>query len=139
MTDPEKFEGFKQNLIDQNELTYGQEARAKYGDKDVDESIAKVMGLTPEQYNKGEELRIELEETLLAAFQAGDPAGELAQKACELHKQWLCIYYPKYSGEYHMGLAEMYVADERFRANYDKLAPGCTDFLRDAIIVFCTE
>jgi len=31
----------------------------------------------------------------------------------------------------------MYIADERFRANYDKLAPGCTEFLRDAIDVYC--
>lgn len=39
--------------------------------------------------------------------------------------------------EYHKGLGEFYVADERFRANYDKLASGCTEFLRDAINVYC--
>ena len=72
-----------------------------------------------------------------AAFDTGDPAGELAQEACDLHRQWLCIFYPKYSKEYHKGLGEMYVADERFRANYDKLAPGCAKFLRDAINHYC--
>ncbi|MDR1538120.1 MAG: TipAS antibiotic-recognition domain-containing protein [Clostridiales bacterium] len=49
----------------------------------------------------------------------------------------MCVYYPKYSKEYHKGLGEMYVADERFRANYDKIAPGCTEFLRDAISIYC--
>jgi len=137
MSNQEKFEGYKQGLIDENERKYGAEIRSKYGDKAVDESNAQLKGLTKEQYAEGERLRLEFEETLKAAFITGDPAGELAQKACALHKKWLRIFYPKYSKEYHLGLAEMYVADERFRANYDKLAPGCTEFLRAAISIYC--
>jgi len=137
MIDKEKFEGFKQSLVDENEQKHGSEIREKYGDKIVDESNMKLMGLTQEQYNEGERLRHTFEETLKAAFEAGDPAGELAQKACDLHRRWLCVFYPRYSKEYHMGLGEMYVEDGRFRANYDKLAPGCTEFLRDAINVYC--
>jgi DNA-binding transcriptional MerR regulator len=139
MSDTEKFEGFKQSLIDDNEQKYGAEIREKYGDTAVDESNANLTGLTQEQYDESERFRLLLEETLKAAFDTGDPAGELAQKACDLHKQWLCVFYPKYDKEYHKGLAEMYVADERFRANYDKLAPGCTEFLRDAINIYCGE
>jgi len=138
MSDQEKFEGLKQSLIDENERKYGAEIRKKYGDTAVDESNAKLKGLTQEQYDEGERLRIEMETALKAAFDDGDPAGELAQKACDLHRQWLCVFYPKYSKEYHMGLGEMYVADERFRANYDKLAPYCTEFLRDAINIYCS-
>ena len=137
MTDKEKFEGFKQKLIDDNERKYGKEVRVKYGDTVMDESNAQVKGLSKEQYDNGERLRHEIEEALAAAFATGDPAGELAQRACDLHKQWLCIYYPKYNKEYHTGLGEMYVADERFRANYDKLGSGCTEFLRDAINIYC--
>jgi hypothetical protein len=139
MSDHEKFEGFKQTLIDENEQKYGEEIRSKYGDQAIDESNAKLKGLTKEQYDEGERLRIELEQTLKAAFDTGNPAGELAQKACDLHKQWLCVYYPKYTREYHIGLAEMYVADERFKANYEKLAAGCTGFLRDAINIYCKK
>ena len=137
MSDEEKFEGFKQALIDENEQRYGAEVRAKYGDAAADESNAKLKGLTQAQYEEGERLRLEFEATLKAAFETGDPAGELAQKACDLHRQWLCVFYPHYSKEYHKGLAQMYVADERFKANYEKLAPGCTEFLRDAILIYC--
>jgi len=137
MTDKEKFEGFKQSLIENNEQQYGSEIREKYGNKAIEESNAALKGLAKEQYEKSEQLRLTLEETLKAAFNTGDPAGELAQKACDIHRQWLCVFYPKYSKEYHMGLGEMYVADERFRANYDKLAPGCTEFLRDSISIYC--
>lgn len=137
MTDTEKFEGFKQSLVNENEQKYGAEIRERYGDAAVDESNAKLKGLTREQYDESERLRLAFEETLKAAFDGGDPTGELAQKACDLHRQWLCVFTSNYSKEYHRGLGEMYVADERFRANYDKLAPGCTEFLRDAINVYC--
>ena len=138
MGDKEKFEGFGQRLVDENERTYGEEIRKKYGDKAVDESNDKIRGMTREQYEESERLRLEFEQTLRSAFDSGDPAGEAAQKACDLHRQWLCVFYPRYSKEYHRGLGEMYVSDERFRANYDKLAPGCAEFLHDAINIYCS-
>ena len=139
MSDHEKFEGFKQGLIDENEAAYGGEIRSKYGDQVIDASNARLKGLSKEQYEQGERLRQALEESLKAAFDTGDPGGELARKACALHREWLCLYYPAYTKDYHMGLAEMYVADERFRAYYDKLAVGCAAFLRDAIQIYCKE
>ena len=137
MTDNEKFEGLKQSLIDENEKKYGAEVREKYGDSAIDESNTKLKGLSKEQYDEGERLRLAYETALKSAFDTGNPAGVEAQKACDLHKQWLCIFYPKYSKEYHKGLAEMYVADERFKENYEKIAPGCTEFFRDAINIYC--
>lgn len=47
MTDAEKFEGFKQKLVAENEAEYGTEARGKYGDMAVDASNARLMGLSP--------------------------------------------------------------------------------------------
>ena len=139
MTDNEKFEGFKQNLINENEIKYGEEIREKYGSDAIDAPNAKIKGMTKEQYDEVEKLRIEFEQTLKLAFETNDPASDLAQKACELHKQWLCFFYEKYSREYHRNLGEMYVADKRFSANYDKLGPNCTEFLRDAINIFCVK
>lgn len=45
MSDKEKFEGFKKDLVKQNEEKYGKEIREEYGDKQVDESNAKMLGL----------------------------------------------------------------------------------------------
>ncbi|MDR1206016.1 MAG: TipAS antibiotic-recognition domain-containing protein, partial [Peptococcaceae bacterium] len=137
MSDREKFEGFKQSLMDENERKYGAEVRERYGNRAVEESNAKVKGLTREQYDEGERLRLEFEQALKAAFDTGDPAGAPAREACDLHRRWLCLYYPEYSREYHMGLGEMYAADERFKAHYDRIAPGAAEFLRDAICVYC--
>lgn len=136
MTDKEKFEGFKQKMVDDNEKKYGEEIRKKYGNDTVEKSNKKVKNMTEEQYNAVTKLSEELTVTLSEAFKTGNPAGELAQKAAELHKQWLTFYWSEYSKEAHAGLAQMYVDDERFTAYYDKNQPGTAAFLRDAILIY---
>lgn len=137
MTDEEKFEGFKEKLISDNEQKYAEEIREKYGDEAVDRSNAKLKNMTKEQYGELEALTQELNRTLRAAFEQGDPGSELAQKACALHKRWLCFYWDHYSKEAHRGVAQMYVDDPRFTAYYDAIVPGCAVFLRDAVQIFC--
>jgi DNA-binding transcriptional MerR regulator len=136
MSNKEKFKGFKKKLIEDNEKKYGKEIREKYGKDTVEASNAKVMNMTQEQYDEVTALGEKLNLTLAEAFKTGDPAGELAQRAAELHKQWLCFYWKEYSKEAHAGLAQMYVDDERFTAYYDKEQPGTAEFLRDAIHIF---
>ncbi|WP_026576635.1 MerR family transcriptional regulator [Bacillus sp. UNC438CL73TsuS30] len=136
MSDQEKFEGFKQRMIDDNEKKYGAEARSKYGNDAVEKSNAKVKNMTQEQYQEVTALEQRVRETLAQAFATGDPAGELAQKAANLHQQWLTYYWSEYSKEAHAGLAQMYVDDERFKAYYDKEQPGTAEFLRDAIRIY---
>lgn len=136
MTDKEKFEGFKQKLVDNNEDKYGKEIREKYGENAVNKSNAKVKGMTEAQYGKVTDLEQQVLENLKIAIATGDPAGELAQKTADLHRQWLSLYWDKYSKEAHAGLAEMYVADERFTAYYDKIQPGAAVFLRDSILIY---
>ena len=141
MSDTEKFEGFKQKMINDNENEYGKEIREKYGDEIIDASYAKVKGMSQKQWEEAQKLSEQILVTLKEAFEQGDPASELAQKACDLHRQWLCMFWKEgtYSKEAHKALAEGYVADERFTAYYDKIAPGCSKFLRDAIAVYCEQ
>lgn len=136
MSDKEKFQGFKQKMIDENEKKYGEEIRAKYGRDTVEKSNAKLMNMTQEQYDEVTKLSEDLMKTLAEAYKTGDPAGELAQKAADLHKQWLTYFWTEYSKEAHAGLAQMYVDDERFTAYYDKEQPGTAAFLRDAIFIY---
>lgn len=137
MADSEKFEGFKEILIAKNEKKYGAEIREKYGKEVVERSNNKLRGMTQAQYAEAERLAEAYQDVLKEAFEQGDPASELAKKACDLHRQWLCHYYDNYSKEYHMGIAQMYVDDPRFSEYYDKIAPGCATFLRDAVIIYC--
>lgn len=136
MTDREKFEGFKQKLIDDNEKQYGKEIREKYGDEAVNRSNSKLKNMTPEQHEEITQLGNDILETLYAAYETGDPAGDLAQKAAEMHRRWLTFYWDGYSKEAHAGMAQMYVDDERFTAYYDKKQPGTAAFFRDAILIY---
>jgi len=136
MTDQEKFAGFTKKLVEENEQKYGKEIREKYGDDVVDRSNQKLMGMTAEQYDELKRLENEVLAALGAALQTGDPASEEAQKAADLHRQWLSFTWNEYSKEAHAGLAQMYVEDERFKAYYDAVQPGMAEFLRDAIGVY---
>ncbi|WP_152393548.1 MerR family transcriptional regulator [Paenibacillus guangzhouensis] len=136
MTDREKFEGFKQKMIDENEQKYGAETRAKYGNDTVNKSNEKLKNMTQEQHDEVTRLANEVIAALGEAIQTGDPASDIAQRAADLHKQWLTYYWSEYSKEAHAGVAQMYVDDERFRAYYDNHYPGAAAFLRDAIHIY---
>jgi DNA-binding transcriptional MerR regulator len=140
MNDQEKFEGFKQKRIDDNEQRYGAEIRARYGDAIIDQANANLKGMSQERYTESERITESLNETLKAAYQQGDPAGALAQNACALHREWLMFWWGDsvpYSKEAHRAMGQMYVEDARFTAYYDRIAPGLAVFLRDALQVYC--
>lgn len=136
MADKEKFEGFKQKMIDENEKKYGKEIRAKYGEEQVEKSNKKVKGMTDKQYAEVEKLSTDVLAALKDAFETGDPASEPAQRAADLHRQWLCYFWDAYTKEAHAGVAQMYVDDERFTAYYDNEQPGTAAFFRDAILIY---
>lgn len=139
MSDQEKFEGFKRKLMDENERKYGKEIREKYGDESVNASYARINNMDARTYQKTEALGNELIRILLEAYREGDPASALAQKAAEMHKEWLCCYWAEYSAERHAAVARMYVDDERFTAYYDKYQPGLAVFLRDAVLIYTAQ
>ena len=139
MSNKEKFEGFKQKLVDDNEEKFGEEVRKKYGDRTVDQSNLQLKNMTEDQYADTQRIEEEMFESLVDAMEEGDPASVLAQKAADLHRQWLTFYWGNYSKEAHAGVAQMYVDDERFTAYYDKHQPGLAAFLRDAVHHYTKE
>ena len=136
MSDKEKFEAFKKDLVNKNEEEYGKEIREKYGDEEVNKSNAKMLGLSEEEYRKFKDLENSIIEKLKEAMKENDPSGEKAQEACELHKKWLGYSWNFYSKEAHRNLGEMYVADERFKKYYDDNQEGMSEFFRDALNIF---
>ena len=136
MNDDEKFVGFKNNLIEENEKKYGKEIREKYRNEAINMSNELLNNMTKEQYEFIEKLNNDLFTTLGNALKTKDPASEEAQKAAKMHKEWLTFYWSNYSKEAHASIARLYVDDERFKAYYDKLTPGTAEFLRDAILIY---
>lgn len=121
--------------VARNEAAYGEEVRAQYGDEVVDAANRKYVGMGEAAHLRADELELAIKEQLRRAMDAGDAAGQEAQELVALHRQWLCAYWPDgmYTPEAHKGLADGYVADERFTRYYEEVAPGAARFLRDAI------
>ena len=134
MNDEQKFEYFKKKTVAENERLYGKEIRKKYGDAQVDQANAAMMGMSREQHTTWTELGETLQQKLEDAVRSGcTPDSEEGRQIAELHRQWLTLTGTPYTPAKHRGIVELYVLDERFTAYYDKQLPGCARFLRDAV------
>lgn len=134
MSDQEKFEAFKQQVIDKNEMEFGKEVREKYGDEEVNEANRKMLNMTEEQYEQFKEVENKVKDCLKEAVKTGQkPESEAGKEIAFLHKEWLSFTWKSYHAQAHIGLAQMYVADERFKKYYDEEVEGCAEFLSNAI------
>jgi len=111
------------------------EVEERWGDTDAyRESQRRVA-----RYTKADWERIKAQgqaavEQVVAAMSAGKPAdSEQAMAGAEAHRRQIDDAFYACSYELHVGLAEMYVADPRFTATYEKIAPGLAQYLHDAI------
>lgn len=134
MEDKEKFQGFKERKLRENEEKYGDEIREKYGVETVEASNRKFMDMTKAQHESLEALAAEILSSLAQAVRQGtEPASEAGAELARKHRDWLCAYWPSYSREAHLGLCQMYLDDARFTKYYDANQPGCAAFLQKAV------
>jgi DNA-binding transcriptional MerR regulator len=111
------------------------EVESRWGDTDAyRESWRRAAG-----YTKDDWLRIKAESEavtrrMLDAMTAGlPPTSVQAMDAAEAHRRQIDAGFYPCSLEMHQGLAEMYLADPRFRATYEAMAPGMAQYVHDAI------
>ena len=114
---------------------YADEARERWGHTEAYKESARRM----QSYGKPELEAIRRESESIFArlaelMQRGAGVSDPAVKAAvEDHRMHIDRWFYPCSTEIHHGLGEMYVADPRFAANLEKVAPGFARFLRDAI------
>ncbi|MFC6019426.1 MerR family transcriptional regulator [Plantactinospora solaniradicis] len=65
--------------------------------------------------------------------------GDEVQAITQRQYEWLTETGNPVSKEYFVGLAEMYVEDPRFAANYDRHGRGFAEFVRDAMKVYASR
>ena len=111
------------------------EVEERWGDTDAyRESARRARGYTKADW---EAIKAEGQaaiDALVAAMQAGKPADSTgAMDAAEAHRAQIARWFYPCSYEMHVGLAEMYLADPRFTATYEKIAPGLAQYVHDAI------
>jgi DNA-binding transcriptional MerR regulator len=132
LTPEERFEVFGD--VDPDE--HAAEAEERWGTTDAyAESRRRVAS-----YTKADWLRLKAEgqaatDQLVTAMRAGLPADSPeAMDAAEAHRLQISRWFYDCPHQMHVGLGEMYVADPRFTATYEKVAPGLAQYLHDAIV-----
>jgi hypothetical protein len=115
---------------------FAAEVEERWGDSDAyRESARRTRG-----YGKSDWERIKAEgqaavAKVADAMRAGKPAGsEEAMEGAEMHRLQIDRNFYPCSHRMQVGLAEMYLADPRFTATYEKVAPGLAQYLHDAIV-----
>lgn len=131
LTPEEKFEVFG----DFDPDAYAEEARERWdGTSAYAESARRVAGYTKDDWLRIQRESADLLERFIAALESGVPATSPAAMAlAEEHRQQISRYFYECSYEIQLGLAEMYLADPRFRAFYDDRRPGLAQYVHDAI------
>ena len=122
--------------VNENERRYGAEARQRYGDEVVDAANAKLMAMDEQEWSDMNTLELAIKEQLRLAMATGDAHSEEAAQLARMHASWIRKRWPEgaYNAQAHLGLAQGYLADERFIKYYDEACgEGATQFLVDAL------
>ena len=120
---------------DEDPTQHAEEVRERWGETDA---YAQSHARTS-RYSKQDWLEVKAEvedverrfaEALAAGLPPDDPSVTAVAEAHRLH---ISTRFYDCSPEMHSGLADMYVADERFAAHYDRRAPGLAQYVHDAV------
>jgi len=131
LTPEERFEVFGENDPEQ----YEPEVRQRWGDTEAyRQSRARTRAYTKQDWLEIKQETEAIEAAFAAAAEAGEPAdGDVATGVAERHRLQINDRFYDCSHEFHTGLADMYIADERFAAHYDEIRPGLAEYVHDAI------
>jgi MerR family transcriptional regulator, thiopeptide resistance regulator len=114
---------------------YAEEAEQRWGETGA---WKQSQGRTS-KYTKADwvEVKAEMEANNVAfasAMADGEPAAsERAMDAAEQHRLHIHNRFYDLTPELHRNLGDMYLADPRFTKNYEEVAPGLAQYVRDAI------
>jgi len=123
------FEGF-------DHAQYEAEAKEKWGDGEAwKESARRTKGYGKAEWEQirrdWDAIYARLAELMREGAAPDDPR---CKGMVEAHRAHIDRWFYPCSPEMHAAVAEMYVSDPRFTANFEKVAPGFAQFLRDAIV-----
>ncbi|HEY7010968.1 MAG TPA: MerR family transcriptional regulator [Jatrophihabitantaceae bacterium] len=133
LTPEEQFEVFGTDKVGGE---WAEEAEQRWGETDAyRESQRRTAAYTKDDWVR---LKAESDQGLREfrdLMRSGAPASsEAAMALAEAHREFLNRWFYDCGYEMHRGVAEMYIADERFTATFDTVAPGLAHYVHDAII-----
>jgi DNA-binding transcriptional MerR regulator len=131
LTPEERFEVFGDFIPDD----HAEEVEQRWGDTDAyRESSRRTSRYTKDDWQRNKAESKDWARRLVDVMASGRPAeSSEAKQLAEEHRQHISRWFYECSYEIHTGLADMYLADERFTATYENIQPGLAQYLHDAI------
>ncbi|MEW5848055.1 MAG: MerR family transcriptional regulator [Myxococcota bacterium] len=130
MKDKEMFEGFDPSK-------YEEEAKQRWGNTPAwKESQRRTKKYTKEDWAAIKQEASEITNGIASRMDRGPSDPEVQQYVQRFHQHINDRYYTC-PAEMFRGLGDMYVQDERFTANYERIKPGLAQFMRSAMHVYC--
>jgi DNA-binding transcriptional MerR regulator len=128
MNDQDLFDGF-------DPAQYEEEAKQRWGHTDAyAESHRRTSQYTKDDWRRMGVEAAAINEALAKLSEDGVPPTDgRAMDLAENHRLLIDRWFYPCSSAVHLGLGDMYVADPRFAANYDKVRPGLAQYLCEAI------
>lgn len=120
---------------------YQKEAAEKWGDTDAyREYTAKTKEFSENDYGNITEGLNNILSEFSVCMKKGNPAlSDEAQGLVKKLQMYITDNLYTCTNEILSGLGQMYVYDNRFKANIDKHADGTADYINRAIKVYCTN
>ena len=131
LTPEERFEVFG----DFDPDAHAEEAEERWGGTEAyRESTRRTARYSKEDWLRNKAENEEWGRRVAAVMDSGAPADSpAAMELAEEHRQLISRWFYECSYEIHTGLADMYVADPRFTAYFEKIRPGLAAYLSEAI------
>jgi len=133
LTPEEQFEIFGTDKVSGE---WAEEAERRWGDAEAwAQSQRRAAAYTKQDWLDIQAEATGLNQEFLAAMAAGTPAGDpQATDIAERHRQHISRWFYDCPPDLHRGLAELYLADQRFGQHYDDMAPGLARYVHDAML-----
>lgn len=135
MTKKHMFSAFDMKEIEAHQAKYADEVRQKYGANAVE------SGKRTAAYTKQDWTEIMLKSgdiyTNIANNMDKGPADPIVQQGVAQWRAHITKYFYECTPEIFRGLGDLYVDDDRFTQNIDKIKPGLARFLREAMHYYC--
>ncbi|WP_299960035.1 MerR family transcriptional regulator [uncultured Modestobacter sp.] len=131
LTPEERFEVFGDWLPEE----YAAEAEEKWGDTEAwAQSQRRTAAMSKEDWLRVKAETDDIEGRFAAALAAGTPADAAEpMDLAEEHRQHIGRWFYDCPPQLHGCLGEMYVADERFAAYYERITPGLAQYVSTAV------
>jgi len=139
MENKEMFSGFDYEKMMEEQKQYENEVRERWGHSEAYRiSKERTEKYTQEDWERISKIQMENLQELCDLYNAGVPHDDSRVQAVveKAHKFIHDTFYPC-NLEMFSGLGNMYVADQRFAAFYEKFAPGLAAYYNEAIQHYC--